>query len=234
MYILWLKDKGFGRPLREQNQNSVQDGGRCLCGYLLLNWPPSLLCIRSDAWKYSVWKWSLPACSLCFEPGFLALSSRISENWQQKHYDSSFNVSVSFHDQGGVELPQAAVRMFVSFEEFSVLFWIDTAALPSHPHFQLPQTTSFHPHRLHRAPPLHNTSQLEAGPLWPEIRTHAPQSTPPPSSHSLNHWTQSPLHSQQPQDTLWPQLQVGVLQGQHTRRSHLSLMLEMKVRWWTG
>lgn len=53
---------------------------------------------------------------------FWRCQAGLSGNWQQKHYDSSFNVSVSFHDQGGVELPQAAVRMFVSFEEFSVLF----------------------------------------------------------------------------------------------------------------
>lgn len=196
MCVLWGKDLSRSKATR--------DYGWCLSEYLWFNWPPPFCC-WCDVWKYKQWVKQPPVGV------------------------------VSRHDQAGAQSPLAAVWMSVSFEEFSVLLWIDAAALPSHPHLQLPQT-AFHPHRLYRAPPPHRTSQLQAEPLWPEIpsppfhpsqltwcRTHAPQSTPPPSGQSLNHWPQLPLHSQKTPGTLWVWLRARVLQGQHSRRPHPSL-----------
>lgn len=159
--------------------------------------------------------------------------------------DRSFNVCVSdpFSWAGLCTVtPGCCVYGSLPLKKFSVLFWIDTA-LPSHPHFQLLQT-AFHLHRLYRAPPLYSMFQpLKAEPPWPETpsppfhlsqpRIQTLQSTPP-HSRSLNHWQLPPHRQQQPQDSLWPRLQAGTQLGQHTRRSHLNLMLEMKVRGWAG
>ncbi len=72
---------------------------------------------------------------------------------------------ISLHGQGGVELPLGAACTARFLWRFlcTVLNWT------SHPHFQ-PLQTAFHPHRLHRAPPLRITSHpLKAEPFWPEI-----------------------------------------------------------------
>lgn len=154
--------------------------------------------------------------------------------WQRTMYKCKFSVICTDFCQGvghtcctNTIVSRAVQRYlwllwmhFISFEESSVLFWIDTA-LRSHPPFQLPQR-AFHQRRLFRAPPLCTLQLQKAKPLWPTIpslpfhlsqpqqcTTQAPQHPPSPHGHTLNLWTQL------------PHLQVEPLLGQCTRRSSL-------------